>query len=190
MENKDISISKRWWQNMVLPPDHLKELRLAAAPTVFRARLKRCETAEAAMMTEGFRALWFNLPEGITKTPDRNKTAKNMECWATIAAALADVAPGEPSKGIAFAAGQKSDGDKPIVSELRFAQLQAADNPADLLTRLRRILKQIKGQVSPESLIRDIKQWFDEHYAPFPRSAENRIAVRWAMDYYRAAAKK
>ena len=36
----------------------------------------------------------------------------------------------------------------------------------------------------------DIEQWFKEHNTLRPRKADKRIAVQWAMDYYRAASKK
>lgn len=184
--NKDVErIVQRWWQSMFLSPDELKNLGLFPAPTAHKAQLKRCESIDAAMLTEGFRKLWFSLPEELTKTAK----STDIECWATIAAALVHVRNDSKNK-LAEAAGSKAGGEKSVVSELRFAQLQDAKTADDFLRRLRRILQQIKGDISVASLAQDIEQWFKEHHSLIPRKADKRIAVQWAMDYYRAASKK
>lgn len=173
----------RWWQSMFLTPNELKEKGNFSAPTAHRAQLKRCESIDAVMLTEGFRALWFALPEELTTAAK----SSDIECWATIAAALVYVKNNSKDK-LATAAGSKAEGDKSVVSELRFAQLQDAKTPDDFLRRLRRILQQIKGEISVVYLATDIEQWFSEHYTFKPRKADKRISVQWAMDYYRAAA--
>ena len=184
--NNDVErIVRRWWQCMFLSADVLKKTGLYPAPTAHKAQLKRCDSIDAAMLTEGFRKLWFALPEDLTQAA---KTSE-IECWATIAAALVYVRSDSNTK-LAEAAGSKAGGEKSVVSELRFAQLQDAKTPDDFLRRLRRILQQIKGDISVVSLAQDIEQWFQEHNTLRPRKAEKRIAVQWAMDYYRAASKK
>jgi len=175
----------RWWQSMFLPPDELKEKGNFPASTAQKAQLKRCESIDSAMLSEGFRTLWFALPESLTAAAK----SSDIECWATIAAALVYVKKNSKNK-LAAAAGSKAEGDKSVVSELRFAQLQGAKTPEDFLRRLRRILQQIKGDVSVTSLAKDIEQWFSEYNALRPRKADKRIAVQWAIDYYRAASKK
>lgn len=184
--NKDVGwIVQRWWQCMFLSPDELKKTGMFPAPTAHRAQLKRCDSIDAAMLTEGFRKLWFSLPEEITE----KAKSTEIECWATIAAALVYVKSDSNTK-LAEAAGSKAGGEKSVVSELRFAQLQDAKTADDFLRRLRRILQQIKGDISVASLAQDIEQWFKEHNTLRPRKADKRIAVQWAMDYYRAASKK
>lgn len=177
----------RWWQSMMLSPAELQPHHIPPAPTVYKARLRRCATPEAAMLTEGFKALWFSLPVEIFDQQRGDIVDRNMECWATIAAALVNVKT-DTKRDIAYEAGKKEEGDKSLVSELRFRKLQNAKTPEEFLWRLRRILHQIKGKVSPEQLIDDISQWFAEHNRFIPRKADKRIAVRWAMSYYRAAA--
>lgn len=172
----------RWWQSMNLPPDQLKANGIVPAPTAYKSQLKRCESLDAAMLTEGFRALWLILPEHVTS----GDSAQRIECWACIAAVLAHVKTDSANK-LAQAAGAKTDGDKSVVSELRFAQLQNAKTPEYFLRRLRRIVQQLKGAVSVVKLAIDIEQWFAEHNQLRPRSADKRISVQWAMDYYRAA---
>ncbi len=185
MEYKAKMATRRWWQSMLLSPSELEKWHIQPSPSGNKAQLRRCDSAEAAMLTEGFRALWLSLPNEITQGSD----PKILLRWATIAAALVHVKPGS-EKGIASEAGKKGDGDKSVVSELRFAQLQNAKTPEEFLRRIRRILQQLKGVVSPESLADDIEQWFVERDQFRPRKAEKRIIVRWAMDYYRAASSK
>lgn len=175
----------RWWQSMNLSPAELKEKGLAPAPTVFKARLKRCESAEAVMLTEGFRALWLSLPEEVTESGND----KVIETWATIAAVLVYVKH-DSTLNLASVAGRKGDNDKSVVSELRFSQLQNAKTPQDFLRRVRRTLQQVKGEVSVTALASDIHQWFMEHNKLRPRKAGKSIGIRWAMDYYRAASNK
>lgn len=172
----------RWWQGMMLSGDELKAKHIPPAPSGLKARLKRCESIDAAMLSEGFRSLWFSLPPELTE----NAKPADIERWATIAAALVYVQQSSDAS-LAAAAGTKGNGDKSVVSELRFAQLQSAKTADEFLRRLRRILLQIKGKVAVVTLAQDIEQWFIEQNLYRPRKAENRIAVQWAMDYYRAA---
>lgn len=175
----------RWWQSMMLPPGQLKEKGIVPAPNAYKAQIRRCESADSTMLTEGFRALWLKLPDEITES----KQASVIECWATIAAVLVHVKTDSPNK-LAVAAGKKGDGDKSVVSELRFSQLQNAKTADDFLRRVRRIVKQLKGEVAVLVLAKDIHRWFAEQNDSLPRKASKRIGVEWAMDYYRAASSK
>jgi CRISPR system Cascade subunit CasB len=103
----------RWWQGMNLPSDQLKSKGILPAPTSHKAQLKRCESADAVMLSEGFRALWLKLPNEINESSN----PKLIEAWATIAAALAHVKK-DNTLTLAQSAGAKGAGDKSIVSEL------------------------------------------------------------------------
>lgn len=178
-------ITLRWWQSMFLPTTQLKEKGLQAAPTFYKAQLKRCDSINAIMLTEGFRELWLSLPQEIiesTKTSD-------IECWATLAGALVHVKTDSKNK-FSQVAGSKREGDKSLVSELRFTQLQNAKTPDEFLGCLRRILQQVKNKVSVTALVKDIRQWFDEYHSLRPEQAEKPISVQWTIDYYRAASEK
>lgn len=186
MDHKSQQTVLRWWQGMNLPPAELKKQHIPPSPTSYRAQLRRCESVDAAMFTEGFRDLWFKLGEEIT---GGDYVDKQMEIWAVISALLVHVRK-DTKQNFAFRAGRKTDSAKSVVSELRFAQLQNSKTPDEFLRRMRRILKQINGEVSVKDLSSDIFQWFFEHNQFRPRKADKRISVRWAMDYYRAAAQK
>lgn len=175
----------RWWQSMNLPSEQLIRKGIQPAPTLYKAQLKRCTSIDAAMLTDGFRDLWLSLPDEIIS----KESAKNIECWACIAAVLVHVKIDDQQK-LAQAAGKIGKGDKSVVSELRFAQLQSAKTPEEFLRRLRRIVHQLRGALSVETLAADIHQWFREHNQLRPRPADKRISVQWAMDYYRAASGK
>jgi CRISPR system Cascade subunit CasB len=182
----------RWWQSMMLSSSQLndKDKGISPAPTAHKAQLKRCKSADAVMLTEGFRALWIKLNDDATKSAGTVKAqSQAIECWAAIAAVLVHVKK-DSSYKLAFAAGKKGEGDKSVVSELRFSQLQNAKTPEDFLRRLRRIVQQLKGEVTVVNLAENISQWFAEYYQFIPRKADKRISVQWAMDYYRAASGK
>jgi len=185
MDERSKTMVLRWWQSMFLPAAQLKDKGIVPASSAHRAQLRRCESADAAMLTEGFRVLWLSLGENVTAQPKGTQ----LECWATIAAVLVHVKTNSSLK-LAAAAGRKGDGDKSIVSELRFAQLQNAKTPEDFLRRIRRIVQQVKGELEVLSLADNIHQWFEEYYQFRPRKVDKRISVKWAMDYYRAASTK
>lgn len=181
LSNTEEKVLRSWWQSLVLSEAKLKEKHLLSAPSGHKAKLKRAESVDAVLMQDAFRTLWLSLPD------QEHHSANNMECWAVIAASLVHVSPGYQD-GIAVVAGKKSENsDKSLVSEMRFSQLQAAKTPDELLRTLRRLLKLMKGKVEPLALAKDIEQWFYEyHYSGLVR-ANNRISVKWAMDYYCAA---
>ncbi|WP_338804479.1 type I-E CRISPR-associated protein Cse2/CasB [Xenorhabdus griffiniae] len=172
----------RWWESMFLSSEELKKKEIPPAPTLFKAELKRCQDIEAATLTEGFRALWFSLPEDIIKEAQQQTVMR----WAMIAITLVYVKT-NTTTNLATAAGTKTENDKPIVSTHRFAQLQSAKTPDEFIMRLRRILQQLKGQVSVLSLAKDIEQWLREYHQPRAYRANKRLCVQWAMDYYKAA---
>jgi CRISPR system Cascade subunit CasB len=190
MDDHSKKVVLRWWQSMMLSPAQLKDKGVLSAPSSHKAQLRRCDSADASMLIEGFRALWINLSDDATKEGKSQKVqSEAIECWATIAAVLVYVKSDNKSK-LAVAAGKKGDSDKSVVSELRFSQLQNAKTPEDFLRRLRRIVQQLKGEVAVINLAENIHQWFSEFYQFVPRKADKRITVQWAMDYYRAASGK
>lgn len=185
MDDASIKAAMNWWRAISQPIDQLKANGLYPAPSAYKATIKRCDSLDGIMLTEGFRSLWLSLPDDVIKSVN-----KNIERWALIAGVLVYVKDGK-SENIAKSAGTKKEGsDKSIVSELRFSQLQSAKTAEDFYRRLRRILQQLDGKVSPESLMKDVDTWFREQDDFYPRKPENRLAVQWAMDYYRAAAQK
>ena len=185
MDNSTEALILRWWQSMCLSTEQLKEKRIIPAPTAHKAQLKRADSLDAVMLTAGFRALWLSLPDDLITMAKPEK----IESFAAIAATLVQIKNNSTDK-LATAAGKKGEGDKSVVSELRFSQLQNAKTPDDFIRRLRRILQQVKGKASVTELAKDIESWFLEFYDTRPNQASKRASVQWAMDYYRAASSK
>ena len=181
---RGVSTALRWWKSMYASASELKKEGIQAAPTAWKAELKRAESIDAVLLSQGFRALWLSLSSDITEGSDK-QVSENMLCWAAVAGALVSVSDNH-TESFAKLAGRKGDGDKPVVSELRFAQLQQAQAPEEFLRRIRRILKQLKGKASVTHLAKDTCCWYQELTSNYPREADKRIAVRWAMDYYQA----
>jgi len=172
-ENQRFGFVFPWWQA-------LQQQGNAQLPTRFRAELKRCDSSIAAMMTEGFRSLWQRVPESLQQKPYA------MQAWATIACLLAYTKK-QPAKNVSIAAllGQiDKTTDKPVMSELRFAQLQNARSEDEFFIRMIRALKLLKGEANPAMLAADVLDWYTEHYSHSPIKTANRVAVKWAMAYY------
>ena len=182
MNKRVIDSAYRWWQAMFLSENELKKLGIRPAPSAQKAQLKRCVNIDAAMLTDGFRALWLSFPEEFAN----ESKPELIECWAAIALTLVFVKQNSEVE-LASLAGQKVDGDKSLVSELRFSQLQNSVTPDEFVKRLRRILLQVDNKTAVKPLMLDIQQWFVEHYNFRPQTPTNRIAVLWAMKYYQAA---
>ncbi|WP_026960487.1 type I-E CRISPR-associated protein Cse2/CasB [Aliagarivorans taiwanensis] len=180
-----LGVALHWWKAMHLSAEALKKEQIKPAPSAWKAELKRCESPDAILLTQGFRALWLNLGEPIITGPEA-RVANNMRCWAMVAAALTFVTK-DSDDSFARLAGKNGQGDKPVVSEMRFAQLQQSQSPEEFVRCLRRILQQLKGEASVARLVEDICQWYREHTSQQSRRADKRIVVRWAMDYYQAA---
>lgn len=176
----------RWWQSIHLSEQELKELEhpIKPAPTKYRAELKRCSTAEQVMLTEGFRTLWLVL---INKVDSKEL---NIEAWATVVGVLAEVRY-QTEQNFAHELGViNPDTDKPMVSELRFQQLQSSKTSEELLQRFRRLVKQLSNKANPISVADDILCWHQEQQGIFAKETEHKLAIRWARGYYEAALTK
>lgn len=176
-----------WWGRLHDQPSPLSEVAGDGAPPSFppaqRAELRRCHTVDDVLLTEGFRNLWFSLGENAPANE------ANMLAWAMVAGALADVRKNDPSKPFAAAMGsQKEKTGKPYLSELRFAQLQKSDGLDSFLRRCRRSIALLGGTAPVTSLADGILLWGREHQGDVRSAAQERLAVRWATDYFTALA--
>lgn len=152
-------------------------------PPALRAELKRCRNVDEVLLTEGFRHLWFTLDEG------GQGAEADMLAWGAVAGVLADVRHHDETKTFAAALGsQKEKTGKPYVSELRFAQLQKSDSLDAILRRCRRSVALLGAKANVTSLADGILHWAREHQNDATASANQRLAVRWATDYFTALA--
>lgn len=148
-------------------------------PAALRAELRRARTPDDALLTEGFRHLWFALPESRRKPWD-------MAPWGCIAAVLAEVRTHQP--GVEFAAAMAQEPEKgagkPRVSELRFSQLQHSNDLAELHRRMRRMVHLLDDHVNVLSLADGILHWHREHSGYVDVAPDRRLPVRWATAYF------
>ncbi|MDI4638812.1 MULTISPECIES: type I-E CRISPR-associated protein Cse2/CasB [Halomonadaceae] len=176
-----------WWQHLTLSPQELATHTKAPPwPKGMRARLRRCESTEAAMLSEGFRHLWQSLPEQPTQYRD-----ERLQQWSCIALVLAEVRAETPSASLGSRLGQEKNGTgKPCMSELRFQQLMDCHSPQELVQRLRRALALIdKRDISVVHLADNIALWWREYRGRLHAEPSKRLGFVWANDYFDALAK-
>lgn len=164
-----------------------------------RARLRRAERPEDILLTDAF----FHFLE---KMPNTDLWRKNMLISASIAGALSQVKndmqsssriykseDSANSKRMASFAEQlatPTEGkSKAPMSELRFQQLQKSKTIENFYRRILRAIRLLDGNVNILSLANDIIHWHREFVHNNDRNPSNRLAVRWATDYFTALAK-
>nr|WP_298379543.1 type I-E CRISPR-associated protein Cse2/CasB [uncultured Halomonas sp.] len=185
---------RRWWQRLTLNEAEARERKLQPPwPRGVRAILRRCEAPEAAVLTEGFRKLWHMLEKEAPSSELPKYKQRDMQAWACVATVLAELRNEQSGASLGRQlAQQKESTGKPQLSELRFQQLQQSHSADELVRRLRRALALIghKG-VSSVSLADDILLWCQEHDGDGfrPNRTEDRLAFRWANDYFTTLAK-
>jgi len=155
------------------------ETRLSPSGSGVRGVLRRAREPQDALLTEGFRHLWFGLP-------DRLRRDRWMPVWGCIAAVLADVREhdGGASFALAMAREVEPGAGKPRVSEMRFSQLQHSTDLTELHRRLRRTVQLLRRRVHIVSLADNVLHWSDERHGLVDPRPDRRLAVRWATDYF------
>jgi len=158
-----------------------------------RARLRRAERPEDILLTDAF----FNF---LQKMPESWR--EKMLTSAAVAGLLSHVKkdrqalsrgyqPKDKKKprNIASFAEQlatPAKSKKPSMSELRFQQLQKSPTTGDFYRRVLRAIRLLDGKVNILSLANDIIHWHQELDNQIDRKPTNRLAVRWATDYFTA----
>lgn len=173
----------RWWRTMA-PQDVDEGSSTPRINTKRRAELNRCGDPAQVMLTEGFRALLEKITDQLAEADvDYQLTDYDFEALACAAGLLARIRQSDQKS---FASGLGNiENDKPVVSELRFQQLQTAISGDDFYRRMQRLLAQLGKTANVLSVFDDVLCWFAEHHSQQPRTSEKRLAVRWAIDYYR-----
>lgn len=164
-----------------------------------RARLRRAERPEDILLTDALFHFLEQMPE--------NWREKNpMFTSAAVAGLLSHVKedrqvlskayqPKDKNKprNIASFAEQlatPAKGEKSPISELRFQQLQKSRTTDDFYRCVLRAIRLLDGRVNIPSLGNDIIHWHQEFNNQIDPKPFNRLAVRWATDYFTALQKK
>ncbi|MCG5536277.1 type I-E CRISPR-associated protein Cse2/CasB [Ectothiorhodospira mobilis] len=145
-----------------------------------RSVLRRATGPDDALLSEGFRYLWFALPQG-------RRTSRDMRAWGAVAIVLAEVAEHVPDRtfAAAMAAEREPAGSgSPVVSELRFRQLLQSRDLDEFVRRARRVVHLIDQRVDVRSLADDLLLWHREKSGYFAARPDHRLAVRWADAYF------
>ena len=158
-----------------------------------RARLRRAERADDVLLTDAF----FNFQRMM---PESWQESKQIFHSAAVAGVLSHIKADRQiaSKGyqpkdkkkprrIASFAEQLAtplEGKKSPMSELRFQQLQKSRTTDDFYRHIIRAIRLLDGKVNIVSLADDILHWHWEFNNQPDRNPANRLAVRWATDYF------
>lgn len=189
IERREADALRRWWQRLTLPAGALQAHTKAPPwPKGMRATLRRCDTIEAAMLTEAFRHLWSLLPAKEDQTESQQN--QRLQAWVCIALVVAELREDAAKTPLGARLGQqKRETGKPHMSELRFQQLMTSRTPEELVQRLRRALALIdKRGVSVVHLADNIALWWREHQGGVSPQPTRRLGFLWANDYFGATA--
>lgn len=149
-----------------------------------RARLRRVECPDDALLTAAFSRFLAAMPESWSEPG-------HLPASALVAAIVAQVKDHHPAASFAKQLATPKEGaEKPRMSELRFQQLQKSHDPAEFFRRLLRAVRILDGNVNILSLTNDILHWMAEYRQGVDRNPQKRLAFCWANDYYLTLLKK
>jgi len=163
-----------------------------------RARLRRAERPEDVLLTKAFSNF-------LQIMPTHWGEPKNILSSAAVAGLLAHVKVDKQIPSIGYQPKDSSEprnlapfaellarpvkGDKAVMSEMRFQQLQKSHTTEEFYRRMIRAIRILDGSVNITSLANDIIHWHREFEGSINRQPANRLAVRWATEYYTARPK-
>lgn len=164
-----------------------------------RARLRRAERPEDILLTDAF----FNF---LQRMPEDWRKKIPMLTSAAVAGLLSHVKKDKQALSRGYQPNDKNKprntasfaeqlatpvkNKKPPMSELRFQQLQKSRTTDDFYRRILRAIRLLDGKVNISSLANDIIHWNREFDNQIEHKPTNRLAVRWATDYFTALQKK
>lgn len=164
-----------------------------------RARLRRAEGPEDILLTDAFFSFLNRMPVSwrennpmLTSAAVAGLLAHVKEDRQTLSRGYQPKDENKPKKMASFAEqlATPAKSEKPAMSELRFQQLQKSRTTDDFFRRVLRAIRLLDGKVNIPSLANDIIHWHKEFDNQIARKTSNRLAVRWATDYFTALQKK
>ena len=150
-----------------------------------RAQLRRISNSNDVLLTPAFGKFLRQMPAYWGVGP--GEQGIGLADAAMVATVLARVKEHKEDNSFATSLAQpKEKGGKAAMSELRFQQLQKSRTEQEFFTRICRAVDLLGGRVNILSLADSILHWLTEfRFAPATRP-QNRLAVKWASDYYTA----
>ena len=108
-----------------------------------------------------------------------------------VASVVARVKEHDPKHSFATSlAKPREKGGNSVMSELRFQRLQTSRDEPEFFEQICRAVDLLRGRVNIPSLANDILHWLHEFRSGPASNPQNRLAVRWATDYYASFTKK
>lgn len=153
------------------------------------AKLRRCQEPGDVLLESAFHRLAQRM---TTQEPGEGtpRFADDFTAFALVAGVLAHVKDdANNNMSFAFLLGQTGDGDRPLLSELRFQRLQTSVDETDFYRQAIRAVKLLNGRADVVTLANDLLAWVWEYRDGHGTKPKERLKVRWASDYYRAALK-
>ena len=164
-----------------------------------RARLRRAERPEDILLTDAFFNFLQRMPEGwrermpmLTSAAVAGLLSHVKKDKQTLSRGYQPKDKNKPRNIASFAEqlATPAKNKKPPMSELRFQQLQKSATTDNFYRRVLRAIRLLDGKVNIPSLANDIIQWHQEFDNQIDRKPSNRLAVRWATDYFTVLQKK
>ncbi|MBL7174952.1 MAG: type I-E CRISPR-associated protein Cse2/CasB [Desulfobacteraceae bacterium] len=164
-----------------------------------RARLQRAEGPEDILLTEAFFTFLNRMPGSwrenkpiFTSAAVAGLVAHVKEDRQTLSKGFQPKDDNKSRRMVSFARqmATPTKGEKPPMSELRFQQLQKSRTTDDFYRRVLRAIRLLDGKVNISSLANDIIHWHREFNNQIERKPSNRLAVRWATEYFTALQEK
>lgn len=156
-----------------------------------RAMLRRCTVPREILLLSsfyGFRSQLSSYLSDITLKDDVNRSL----AMATIVGLFSHIKNDNASHSFASQLyGVSHEKSPPLVSELRFSQLQKSRDWDEFYRRLRRIIPLLGNQVNLISLADNILHWgydLENDNDVVHSKPANRLLVCWAKDYFKAKA--
>ena len=148
-----------------------------------RAQLRRCESPEQVLTSPAFHRLLMKFPQGRFTDQTLGLAA------AAGLMSRVDDTPIVDGKPVTFARQlgmPKKEGRKPVMSELRFTQLQKCEDLDELYRKLRRAIQLLDRRANLVSLADCVLQWEREQRGKHRLGPAKSLKFRMANDYYTA----
>ena len=172
------------------------------------AKLKHCQHMDDVAIQPAFIALWHQVEPTLIKSTTNHsaysyKVSDNaFAAWLAVAWVLSQVRTVDDSYLVASAgkskrqlnntlacvAGQRQDdGDRPLITPLRFEKLISARDPDNFVSLLARMVAQLQQQGQAINLVwlaNDILHWFADYQGSNYRTPKDKLTVQWSLTYY------
>lgn len=146
-----------------------------------RAPLRRADNPDDILLTPAFAHFLQQMPSRWAA----GEAVLPITDAAMVAAVLSRVKNPDDSKSFAKAlASPKEGGSKAVMSELRFQQLQKSRTPEDFFRRVCRAVALLNGKANITDLADSILHWLHEFRTAPASKPQQRLAVKWASEYY------